>query len=415
MRHSDAFEGWKAITIAASNPGELVLWLDMRMPSGQPRHHRRYLKFAAATLAGATALLLGSCANLEYYWQGIAGEIELLDHAKPISSVVETTPDPALKQKLQRALAIREFASRELALPDNASYRRYTALDRGYVLWNVFATPPLSLTPQQWCFPVAGCVNYRGYFAEADARDEAMRLRATGADVYIGGVPAYSTLGYFDDPVLSTIIRYPDTEVARLIFHELAHQVAYAKGDTVFNESFAVTVEEVGVQRWLAQQGDARLSAQFELVQRQRQAFVQMVAQTRQRLEAIYAGSASEDDKRAAKIAAFNAMRADYEAQKQGWGGQAPYDAWFAHGPNNASLIAVGLYSDKVPEFKALLEVEGGDLPRFYAVVKKLAAMPAADRGQALMAAAHGQPYAPAAGSLAAAGPPRAAPAERAP
>jgi predicted aminopeptidase len=341
-----------------------------------------------ATLATAgVALLLGSCSTAEYYWQGIAGEMDLLNRAQPISSVVDSTPDPALKQKLEHALEIREFASRELALPDNASYRRYTALDRPYVLWNVFATPPLSLAPLQWCFPVAGCVNYRGYFAEGDARAEAANLSKTGDDVYIGGVPAYSTLGYFDDPVLSTILRYPETEVARLIFHELAHQVAYAKDDTVFNESFAVTVEEVGVQRWLAKQNNPKLTAQFELAQRQRQGFLQLVASTRSQLEVLYASGVSDDEKRAGKSAAFAAMSADYEAQKHAWGGQAAgYDAWFARGVNNASIVAVGLYTQKVPQFKALLAAEGGDLPRFYARVKQLVAMPKGERDRALAA-----------------------------
>ena len=345
-------------------------------------------KLTATLVAAGVAVLLGSCSTAEYYWQGISGEMDLLSRAQPISSVVDSTPDPALKQKLEHALEIREFASRELALPDNASYRRYTALDRPYVLWNVFATPPLSLAPLQWCFPVAGCVNYRGYFAEGDARAEAAKLSKTGDDVYIGGVPAYSTLGYFDDPVLSTILRYPETEVARLIFHELAHQVAYAKDDTVFNESFAVTVEEVGVQRWLAKQNDPKLTAQFELAQRQRQGFLQLVARTRSQLAALYASGVSDDEKRAGKTAAFAAMTADYEAQKHAWGGQAAgYDAWFARGVNNASIVAVGLYTEKVPQFQALLAAEGGDLRRFYGKVKQLEAMPRAERDRALAAA----------------------------
>ena len=272
-----------------------------------------------------------------------------------------------------------------------ASYRRYTALDRPYVLWNVFATPPLSLEPMQWCFPVAGCVNYRGYFAEAAAQAEASRLSATGDDVYVGGVPAYSTLGYFDDPVLSTIIRYPETEVARLIFHELAHQIAYAKDDTVFNESFAVTVEESGVERWLAKRNEPRLTAQFEWAQQQRRAFLDLVRRTRSRLEALYASAASDEEKRAAKAAAFAAMRAEYEAQKAASGGQGGFDTWFARGANNAAIVAVGLYTERVPQFKALLDAEGGDLPRFYARVKELSAMPKAQREQALAAVAAGK------------------------
>ena len=207
-------------------------------------------------LAWCAASMLTSCSSVEYYWQGIRGEMSILDRAEPIPAVVETTQDPALKAKLEHAMAIREFASRELGLPDNGSYRRYTDLGRRFVLWNVFATPELSLEPRQWCFAVAGCVNYRGYFDETAAKAAAAQFSASGDDVHIGGVPAFSTLGYFNDPILSTFIRYPEPELARLIFHELAHQVAYAKDDTVFNESFAVAVEEEGIRRWLAAQND---------------------------------------------------------------------------------------------------------------------------------------------------------------
>jgi predicted aminopeptidase len=340
--------------------------------------------------AGALAALLGACSSADYYWQGIAGEMELLNRAEPIPVVVEATSDPVLKQKLQHVMAIREFASRELALPDNASYRRYAALNRRFVLWNVFAAPPLSLTARQWCFPVAGCVNYRGYFDETEAKLEAKQLTSNGDDTYIGGVPAYSTLGYFADPVPSTMLYYPEPEVARLIFHELAHQVAYAKDDTVFNESFAVTVEEVGVRRWLDAQHDPRLTAQFEAAQRYRQGFLELVALTRAELVALYASDASEADKLARKQAAFAAMRSRYEALRQAWGGFSAYDSWFAQGPNNASLTAVGLYSERVPQFQALLAAEGGSLPRFYQRVKQLVAMPKADRDRALAAIAAG-------------------------
>jgi len=230
-------------------------------------------------------------------------------------------------------------------------------------------------------------VNYRGYFDEAGARDEAARFAAAGDDIYIGGVPAYSTLGYFNDPLLSTFVRYPDTEVARLIFHELAHQVAYAKDDTVFNESFAVTVEEEGVSRWLAAQNDPALTAQFEATQRHRDGFRALVAHARKRLSKIYASGDSDPVKRMEKGAAFAAMRAEYAALKAAWGGYSAYDSWFAQGPTNAGLAAVGLYSQKVPEFRALLASVDGDLPRFYAKVKALAALDnKAQRNRALAA-----------------------------
>jgi len=332
--------------------------------------------------------LLGGCTAAAYYWQGIRGQLDLLERARPIPAVLASTEDPALKRKLERVLAIREYASRELALPDNPSYRSYTDLGRRFVLWNVFATPELSLEPREWCFPVAGCVNYRGYFVEAAARAEATQVAATGDDVYVGGVPAYSTLGYFNDPMLSTFIRYPDTEVARLIFHELAHQVAYAKDDTVFNESFAVAVEEEGIGRWLAAQNDPALTAQFNTSQRYREGFRILVAGVRSELAALYASPASVAEKRAGKVAAFASMRTAYDALKKEWGGFSAYDGWFAQGPNNANLAAVGLYTQKVPEFHALLAAENGDLRHFYARVKTLAVLSKGERESALAAAA---------------------------
>src|SRR5438093_5818705 len=302
------------------------------------------MRLLALAWAGVAAMAVGGCSTAEYYWQGISGQLDLLGRAQPIAEVLDATRDPGVKRKLERVLAIREYASRELGLPDNASYRRYTDLGRRFVLWNVFATPALSLNPRQWCFPIAGCVNYRGYFAEADARTEAARLGAIGDDVHIGGVPAFSTLGYFSDPMLSTFIRYPDPEIARLIFHELAHQVAYAKDDTVFNESFAVAVEEEGLRRWLAAQHDPELDRQFAISERYREAFRTLVNQTRSKLEALYASNASDEVKRAGKAAAFDAMRAEYAERKRAWGGFGAYDYWFTQGPNNASLASVSLY-----------------------------------------------------------------------
>jgi predicted aminopeptidase len=333
-----------------------------------------------ALIAAAALTALAGCTTAEYYWQGIRGQIDLLGRAQPIASVLDTASDPLLKRKLERVVAIRNYASRELALPDNLSYRRYADLDRRFALWNVFAAPELSLKPLQWCFPIAGCVNYRGYFSEAAASAEAAELAAAGDDVHVGGVPAYSTLGYFADPMLSTFIRYPDVEIARLIFHELAHQVAYAKGDTVFNESFAVAVEREGLSRWLAAQGDPALISQYAAAQRYRDGFRTLIGRTQHTLELLYASDASIADKRAGKAAAFAQMRADYDALKREWGGYPAYDNWFAQGPNNASLAAVGLYTRKVPEFAALLAAEGGDLPRFYARVKALAGTPKIER-----------------------------------
>jgi predicted aminopeptidase len=344
-----------------------------------------------ALLAVLACALLAACAAFEaadYYWQGASGQLDILSRAKPIDEVIAAGDDAALSKRLARVQAIRAYASRELGLPDNRSYTRYSDLGRSFVVWNVFATPPLSFAARQWCFPVAGCVSYRGYFRESDAREEAARLAAGGDDVYVSGVPAYSTLGYFDDPILSTFIRWPETEVARLVFHELAHQIVYVKDDSLFNESFAVAVEEAGVARWLKDQGIPQFDAQFDLSQRQRTMFRELIRETRVRLARVYAGEEPDEVKRAEKVAAFAAMKAAYDRTKAAEPGMAGYDKWFAgydnRGPNNANLASVALYTAQVPAFRALLVEEGGSLPRFYTRVKEIAALPKAERNAVL-------------------------------
>ena len=233
-------------------------------------------------LALVAAALLQGCETLGYYAQAVSGQFGLLARARPVEQWLgeSATPSP-LRAKLETALAIRDYASRELGLPDNASYRRYADLGRPFAVWNVIAAPEFSTKPLQSCFPVAGCVSYRGFFAREDAERHAAGLRATGSDVHVYGVPAYSTLGWFDDPLLSTFIRYPDTELARLVFHELAHQVVYARDDTTFNESFAVAVEETGVRRWLAAAGREAQLAGFVEAQRRKAAFIALIEAAR--------------------------------------------------------------------------------------------------------------------------------------
>ncbi len=336
------------------------------------------------------AVTLAACAAFEtvdYYWQGAAGQLELLSRSEPIPDVIGKS-DQALAARLRRIREIRGFASRELGLPNNGSYTRYTDLGRPFVTWNVFATPELSLRPRQWCFPIAGCVNYRGYFREAEAKGESTRLKAAGDDVYVGGVPAYSTLGWFDDPVLSSFVSWPETEIARLIFHELAHQLLYVKSDTVFNESFAVTVEEAGLARWLASRRDSQLTKLATRADRMRSVFRQLVGTTRAKLVEIYASNASDDDKRHAKTEIVAAMKAAYESAKAGEPGLSGYDRWFAQQPNNAALAAIGLYTDRVPAFRELLHEANDDLPTFYARVRDLADRPKRQRDAQLDALA---------------------------
>jgi predicted aminopeptidase len=351
---------------------------------------RAALLLAAAACAAAA---VGGCATFTYYGQAVRGHLEVMHRAQPIETrLADATTPPELRAKLARVLEIRGFASRELGLPDNGSYRAYADLERPYVVWNVFAAPEFSVEPRPSCFPVVGCVSYRGYYGEADAEAFAAGLRKAGYDVYVYGVPAYSTLGWFDDPVLSTFVRYPDIELARLVFHELAHQLVYVKGDTVFNESFAVAVEEEGVKRWLAGHGDERERTAYALLRERRAEFVALVLRYRARLEALYREPLPAEAKRVAKARLFAELDADYRALKaQRWGGWGGYDRWFEQGVNNAQIASVATYEELVPAFRALLAREGGDMARFYAEVKALAQL---DRGarEAALAALARQP-----------------------
>ena len=307
--------------------------------------------------------------------------MELTRKAQPIAKV---TADPAtsaeLKAKLEGVVEMRDFASRELHLPDNGSYRSYADIGRPYVVWNVFAAPEFSVKPKEWCFLFAGCVGYRGYFSKAGAEQFASELRAQRYDVFVGGVPAYSTLGWLDDPVLSTFVQYSDADIAELMFHELAHQLVYVQGDSTFNESFAVTVEREGVDRWLAAHGSEAQRRAFEREQARRQAFAELVAAYRDRLAQLYAEPLDAQRMRARKEEVLTQMREEYGRLKQSWDGFAGYDHWFEQPLNNAQLASVTIYTQLVPAFQRILRESDGDLQRFYAEVKRLAALPKAQR-----------------------------------
>jgi predicted aminopeptidase len=343
------------------------------------------MRMRSLLLAALLAHVLCGCGTLRYYSQAVNGHLELMRRATSIEEELARDAVPAaLKAKLQAVLRIREFASRELALPDNGSYKRYADLGRQYVAWNVFAAPEFSIEAIRSCFPFAGCVGYRGYFAEADAQAEAAAMRARGYDAHVGGVPAYSTLGWFDDPVLNTFIHYPEAELARLMFHELAHQELYVRDDTRFNESFATTVEQLGVTRWLAANADEGGRAAFEHAQTMKREFVALVLKYRSILEQYYRQDLPPEQKRLGKAQRFAAMEEEYRQLKLSWNGFAGYDRWFAAKPNNASLASVALYTELVPALRALLEKEGGDLPRFYARLKDLARLSKEERDERL-------------------------------
>ena len=339
------------------------------------------MRAARLAIAIGAALALAGCAASEYYAQAVAGHLEIMRLAVPIPErIADPATPPALRARLERVQTMRDFASKDLALPDNGSYRSYAAIGRPYAVWNVFAAPEFSVVARQSCFPVAGCVSYRGYYAQADAERYAAEARARGDDVYVGGVPAYSTLGWFDDPVLSTFIGYPDGELARLLFHELAHQVAYVKDDTIFNESFAVAVERAGVRRWLAQHGNDAERRAYDALQARKAEFVALVLRYRDRLAALYREPLPDAEKRAAKARIIDEMEAEYGALKATWGGYAGYDRFFAKPVGNAHFASVAAYTALVPAFEALLAREGNDLTRFYAAVKALAALPKTER-----------------------------------
>jgi predicted aminopeptidase len=357
------------------------------------------------------ALVLPGCASqgsaLGYYWQSVRGHLQIMQAAEPIDRwMARTDIAPALRERLQLAQRARAFAVAELGLPDNASYRRYADLKRPYAVWNVVAAPPYALTLHRWCFPVTGCIGYRGYFTEADARAEAIQLAAQGLEVDVYGVPAYSTLGYMNwaggDPLLSTFIAWPEGEFVRLLFHELAHQVVYAQGDTLFNESFATAVERLGSAQWLATKATAQAREAFAESSRRRSAFRALTRATRARLAAIYAQkeALAHDGKalEAMKSEAMQAFRSDYAALRAGWlkarhgrpaaANPAPlagYDRWVARA-NNASFAAQAAYDELVPAFEALFEREGHQWPRFYDAVRQLAQQPEAQRHQSLRA-----------------------------
>jgi predicted aminopeptidase len=327
------------------------------------------------------ASLLGGCANLGFYWQSVGGQIDIWKREQPIKTLLadQTTP-PDLKRRLESVLHIREFASRELALPDNGSFRKYADLERPYVLWNVFAAPEFLIKPIEWCFVFAGCVSYRGYFSESEAGRIAENQRSQGYDVFVAGVPAYSTLGWFHDPVLNTFIYDPEAEVAGLIFHELAHQLLYVKDDTTFNESFAVTVQREGVSRWLAKYGTSEQRAAFVVAQRRKEDFVLLVMKYRSRLDELYRSDISDLKKRENKRQIFSDLQQDYTQLKASWGSFSGYDHWLPPEANNASLASVTVYTQLVPAFQALLAKNDGDLTRFYQVVKEIAGLPKPER-----------------------------------
>jgi predicted aminopeptidase len=320
-----------------------------------------------------------------YYVQAAKGQMEVMRKREPLNEVIEN-PDtsPELAARLRLLDEARDYSISELGLPDNNSYRTYTELERDYVVWNVFAAPEFSLTPKQWCFPVAGCVSYRGYFSKDKAIKESQRLAEDGFDVAVGGVAAYSTLGNFADPILSTMMHWDDVHLVAVLFHELAHQVVYVKDDSEFNESFATAVEEFGVKRWLQAREQASLFADYVARRDYQQRLADIVAAARTELETIYSSDTPAEMKRELKSKRLSTLVEDVTAEAERSGLES--SGWLKDGLNNAHLISTTLYEGRLPSFRALFRRCENDINCFYAESRKLARLDFDEREVALSA-----------------------------
>ena len=338
----------------------------------------RWVIFCCALLGG---ILLGACSDFGYYVQSAKGHMEVMSQVQPIEDLIADPMTSApVREELAKVLAIRQFAVDELALPDNDSYRQYADIGRPFVIWNVVAAYEFSLKPKEWCFPVAGCVSYRGYFNQEAAEEFANTLEEDGMDVTVFGVPAYSTLQWFNDPVLNTFLTAPGTRTAALIFHELAHQVVYVPDDSFFNEAFAKTVEKEGVRRWL--QATAPPEKWQEYLEREAQvnAFQDFLKTIRKDLQALYDRSLGFEEKRAAKHTLFALAGDRYRQLKEAGTLDDRFDRWMAQGLNNARLASIATYRDLVPAFQVILKRSGNDLKQFYAEVERISQYPQSER-----------------------------------
>ncbi len=334
----------------------------------------------------AGAVLLSGCATVGYYSQSVGGHLRVWAKRQDIEMLLqsEKTSD-RLKQRLKLVSEIRRFASRELKLPKNYSFRSYVDIRRDSIVYNVVAAPEFSVEPKKWCFPVLGCLAYKGYFNRRRAVAEALKLKRQGYDVAVEGVTAYSTLGWFSDPVLNTFIGRSEDQLAGLIFHELTHQVIYIKNDTTFNESLATAVELTGIERWVRHRRRAPgLAKAYAANKRYEQAFIRFALGYRRRLKQLYARAIPDSEKRRQKKKILAQMQQAYRQLKKGWGGYSGFDAWMAQGVNNARLSTLATYYTHVRSFLNLLAQHQGDMRAFYRAVKRIGALPKEQRDRVL-------------------------------
>ena len=357
---------------------------------------RRFKKMVSVIALATLVLGLSGCQTISFYAQAAKGQYQIFAHQQPLEKVIaDPATTPLLKARLELVQHLRIYADEKLHLPVDGHYRSYVDLHRPFVVWNVQAAPEFSLEPKTWWYPLVGSLDYRGYFSREGATRYAAWLRKKkGYDLFVGGVEAYSTLGWFKDPVLNTFIEEPDASLAELLFHELAHQTVFARGDTDFNEAFATTVGEEGALRWLAGATDGQRKSYTDYLHRNNQ-FVELIMKTRGRLEVLYGDTRDKEGKlrarRQKRVVAPEELRRDKEqilrdlrnefaALKQSWGGDTSHDFWFSREVNNAQLNSVAAYYDLVPGFQELLKVNAGDLSAFYTAAERLAKMPRDER-----------------------------------
>ncbi|MFU8831816.1 MAG: aminopeptidase [Wenzhouxiangella sp.] len=336
--------------------------------------------FKIAVLVVVVVIVISGCATMSWYGQAIGGQLDLLSRREHIAHLInDPATDPQLRSRLETVLEIRDFAVAELALPDSGSYQAYADLERDAVVWNVVATPRFSLTPKTWCYPIAGCLSYRGYFNQARANRAVVGLEEQGYDVALGPAVAYSTLGWFADPVLNTMLAWDDAVLAGFIFHELAHEKLFVKGDTAFSEAYARLVEREGVRRWLLDRGDEAALANWEANRKIGQALTEVLLEARQRLIAHYARDLNETEMAVGKAAEFARLRAEIAELAERLGTRR-LDRWSQRPLNNAHLAQVATYEDGVDAFGALLDECDGDITCFHGRAAELAAADPASR-----------------------------------
>ncbi len=351
------------------------------------------MKIVFTLLLSLFVLCLSACSSIGYYYDAVNGHLTVLSEQESIREILQQ-PDLAssLRVKLELATQAREFASAELFLPDNDSYRYYSDIKRPYVVWNVIATQHYSITARQWCFLIVGCVSYRGYFNKADAQAYADTLVTQGYDVNVSGAQAYSTLGWLDDPLLSTMIKHNEARLVGLIFHELAHQQVYIDDDSSFNEAFATSVEIEGVRRWFKRQTTSdvvqteKLYQQYLIARQHEIEFKQMLKSTQLKLETLFKSTVfkNSSNREVLKQQVFAQLQIDYRILKKSWQDYAGYDAWMKRDLNNAHLALVATYHDKVPAFLAVLKSVDSDIKKYYELVAIIGELPEKKRNQRL-------------------------------